>query len=177
MIFGIVAVIWAVLRVNGGLGSTMTMLSKIQAEGTEMQGAFTSFFGPDIFGLLTPAEFERLSLPHGTVAIMADPHEIANVAGTEGIDYMIKLCENLSMRVYFNMPSCVPAAPLEESGETLEADDISPYYTDDRVLGLAEVMNSYGVTCGDEKLLKKIIDAKNNNKIIDGHISRSRCPM
>ncbi len=119
--------------------------------------------------LLTPAEFERLSLPHGTVAIMADPHEIANVAGTEGIDYMMKLCENLSMRVYFNMPSCVPAAPLEESGETLEADDISPYYTDERVLGLAEVMNSYGVTCGDEKLLNKIIDAKSNKKIIDGH--------
>ena len=119
--------------------------------------------------LLTPSEFERISLPHGTVAVMADPHEIANVAGTEGIDYMMKLCENLSMRVYFNMPSCVPAAPLEESGETLEAEDISPYYTDSRVLGLAEVMNSNGVSCGDEKLLKKIIDARGSGKIIDGH--------
>lgn len=119
--------------------------------------------------LLTPCEFERLSLPHGTVAVMADPHEIANVAGSEGIDYMMKLCEKLSMRVYFNMPSCVPAAPLEESGETLEAEDISPYYSNERVLGLAEVMNSYGVTCGDEKLLKKITEAEKHGKIIDGH--------
>ena len=119
--------------------------------------------------LLTPAEFERLSLPHGTVAVMADPHEIANVAGTDGIDYMMKLCENLSMQVYFNMPSCVPAAPLEESGETLESENISPYYSNEHVLGLAEVMNSYGVTCGDENLLNKITDAKKHNKIIDGH--------
>jgi len=119
--------------------------------------------------LLTPAEFERGSLPHGTTTVMADPHEIANVAGTDGIDYIMKLCEGLKMRVRFNMPSCVPAAPLEESGETLEADDLRSYYDNDNVTGLAEVMNSIGVTEGDEDLLQKIIDAKNAGKIVDGH--------
>lgn len=119
--------------------------------------------------LLTPAQFERGTLPHGTTAVMADPHEIANVAGTDGIDYIMKLCEKLSMRVYFNMPSCVPASELEESGEVLEAEDIEPYYDYDNVLGLAEVMNSVGVTEGDGKLLKKISGALHHHKVVDGH--------
>lgn len=119
--------------------------------------------------LLTPAEFERGSLPHGTTAVMADPHEIANVAGRDGIDYIMALCEKLDMHIYFNLPSCVPAAPLEESGEVLEAEDLAPYYTKENVLGLAEVMNSVGVTEGDEKLLKKISDAHENGRVIDGH--------
>ena len=119
--------------------------------------------------LLTPAEFERGSLPCGTTAVMADPHEIANVAGNEGIDYIMKLCENLDMHIYFNLPSCVPAAPLEESGETLEAEDLKPYYDKDNVLGLAEVMNSIGVTEGDPALLQKLRDAKEADRIIDGH--------
>lgn len=119
--------------------------------------------------LLTPAEFEKGSLPCGTTAVMADPHEIANVAGTQGIDYIMQLCKNLDMHIYFNLPSCVPAAPLEESGESLEAEDLKPYYQNDNVLGLAEVMNSVGVTEGDEKLLNKITDAKSRGRIIDGH--------
>ena len=119
--------------------------------------------------MLTPAQFERGSLPHGTTAVMADPHEIANVAGTDGVDYMMRLCENLNMHIYFNLPSCVPAAPLEESGETLEAEDLLPYYGKDNVLGLAEVMNSVGVTEADAGLLQKLSDAKANNAVIDGH--------
>ena len=119
--------------------------------------------------LLTPAEFERGSLPCGTTAVMADPHEIANVAGNEGIDYIMKLCENLDMHIYFDLPSCVPAAPLEESGETLEAEDLKPYYDKENVLGLAEVMNSIGVTEGDPALLQKLRDAKEADRIIDGH--------
>ena len=119
--------------------------------------------------LLTPAQFERGSLPRGTTAVMADPHEIANVAGTDGIDYIMKLCEKLDMHIYFNLPSCVPAAPLEESGEVLEAEDLEPYYNRKNVLGLAEVMNSVGVTEGDSGLLNKINDARNRGRIIDGH--------
>ena len=119
--------------------------------------------------LLTPAEFERGSLPCGTTAVMADPHEIANVAGADGLDFIMKLCENLDMHIYFNLPSCVPAAPLEESGETLEAEDLEPYYQRDNVIGLAEVMNSVGVCEGDEGLLNKIGDAKKHHKIVDGH--------
>lgn len=119
--------------------------------------------------LLTPAQFERGSLPCGTTAIMADPHEIANVAGTQGIDYIMKLCKDLDMHIYFNLPSCVPAAPLEESGETLEAQDLKPYYHNENVLGLAEVMNSVGVCEGDADLLHKIADAREYGRIIDGH--------
>ena len=119
--------------------------------------------------LLTPAQFERGSLPRGTTALMVDPHEIANVAGVEGIDYIMKLCEDLDMHIYFNLPSCVPAAPLEESGKTLEAEELKPYYQRDNVLGLAEVMNSVGVCEGDDALLQKISDAKDHDRIIDGH--------
>jgi adenine deaminase len=119
--------------------------------------------------LLTPAQFERGSLPCGTTAVMADPHEIANVAGTEGLDYIMRLCDDLDMHIYFNLPSCVPAAPLEESGETLEAEDLKPYYQRENVLGLAEMMNSVGVCEGEEALLKKLSDAKEFGGIIDGH--------
>lgn len=119
--------------------------------------------------LLTPVQFECASLAHGTTGVICDPHEIANVAGTDGIDYMMKLCEPLDMRVWFNMPSCVPACPLEETGEILEAEDLEPYYDKPNVLGLAEVMNSVGVIDNDEKLMKKISDAKSRNRIIDGH--------
>ena len=82
---------------------------------------------------------------------------------------MMKLCEDLDMHIYFNLPSCVPAAPLEESGETLEAEDLKPYYNKENVLGLAEVMNSVGVCESDDGLLNKIADAKENGRIIDGH--------
>ena len=119
--------------------------------------------------LITPAQYERGALPHGTTGVFADPHEIANVAGTDGLDYMMKLCEGLDLRVHFNLPSCVPAAPLEESGETLEAAELRPYYEKDNVTGLAEVMNSVGVTMGDEKLLNKLADAQAQGKTIDGH--------
>lgn len=119
--------------------------------------------------LLTPVQFERASLAHGTTSVICDPHEIANVAGTEGIDYMMQLCEPLDMRVWFNMPSCVPACPLEETGEVLEAEDLAPYYDKPNVLGLAEVMNAVGVIDGDESVLQKIIDAESRGRIVDGH--------
>lgn len=119
--------------------------------------------------LITPAEYERGALPHGTSAVFADPHEIANVAGTDGLDYMMEIAKELDLRVFFSMSSCVPAAPLEESGETLEASDLLPYYDRPEVVGLAEVMNSLGVTMGDEKLLRKISDARERGKAIDGH--------
>ena len=119
--------------------------------------------------LITPSEYEKAAVIHGTTAVVADPHEIANVAGTDGLDYIMALSEGLDMRVYFAMSSCVPAAPLEESGETLEAEDLYPYYAKENTVGLAEVMNSIGVTEGDEKLLKKIEDAQSFGKAVDGH--------
>lgn len=119
--------------------------------------------------MISPAAFEAAVLPHGTTAVVTDPHEIANVAGTQGIDYMLKATENLDLDVYFMLPSCVPAASLEESGAVLEADELKPYYSHPRVLGLAEMMNSYGTVRADESILRKLLDAKKEQKLIDGH--------
>lgn len=119
--------------------------------------------------MLTPAEFARVCLPHGTTAVVADPHEIANVCGTDGIDYMLSASEGLPLSVYIMLPSCVPATNFDESGAILSAEDLYPYYSNPRVLGLAEVMNYPGVIGGDKAVHKKLRDAVLLNKNIDGH--------
>ena len=119
--------------------------------------------------LLTPYEFTKLSLPHGTTTLVADPHEIANVCGIEGIKYFLEASKDLPITMYFMLPSCVPATPFCESGAILEAKDLKPLYQETRVLGLGEVMNYVGVINRDSKLMEKIQDAKAANKIINGH--------
>ena len=119
--------------------------------------------------MLTPAELARAALPHGTTAIIADPHEIANVCGTKGIDFMLEMSENLPMHVYLMLPSCVPAMPLDESGAELLADDLKPYFSNPRVPGLAEMMNYPGVLAGSGFVMDKLEAAKNAGKVIDGH--------
>ena len=118
---------------------------------------------------LTPKEFAKVCIEHGTGAIVADPHEIANVCGTDGFDYMLNSSKGLPINVYFMLSSCVPASPFDESGATLEAKDLLTYYDNDNVLGLAEVMNYPGVINNDKALKEKIDDAKRLNKIINGH--------
>ena len=119
--------------------------------------------------LLSPAEFQNAVLPHGTTGIMADPHEIANVRGKVGIEFMMSQTENLQLHVYYTLSSCVPSAPLEEAGMILEAADLKPYYSKPEVLGLAEVMNAPGVLAGDDGLIEKICDAEEAGKVVDGH--------
>lgn len=119
--------------------------------------------------MVSPKEFEKAVLPHGTTTVITDPHEIANVAGCQGIDYLLEETKNLKMDIFFMMPSCVPATSLDESGAFLDAQKISPYYNNFRILGLAEVMNSYGVAAGEEEVLKKLYEASERNKKIDGH--------
>ena len=80
--------------------------------------------------MLTPAELAKICLPHGTTAIVADPHEIANVCGITGIKYMLAASKNLPLKIYFNLPSCVPASPFDESSTTLFAKDLKPLYRD-----------------------------------------------
>lgn len=89
--------------------------------------------------LVAPAEFVKAVLPHGTATVITDPHEIANVLGTDGIDYMIQATEGLPVEVRFMLPSCVPATPLDESGARLDYHAIDPFYDYDRVQGLAEI--------------------------------------
>lgn len=119
--------------------------------------------------LVAPSEFVKAVLPHGTTAVITDPHEIANVMGTEGIEYMMQATENLPVEVYFMLPSCVPATKQDRSGARLTAEDLEPFYKNPRVLGLAEMMDYMGVIQGEPEVLQKLADARAWQKRIDGH--------
>lgn len=119
--------------------------------------------------MLLPSEFARVALVHGTTLIVADPHEIANVCGTDGINFMIESSEALPLKIYFMLPSCVPATKFDESGASLNAGDLHRFYSDKKVLGLAEVMDFTGVVKNDKTIMDKIRDALLQNKNIDGH--------
>ena len=119
--------------------------------------------------LVTPAEFARAVLPHGTTTVITDPHEIANVMGTDGIEYMLQATEDLPVDVRFMLPSCVPATPMDESGANLDYRAIDSFYDHARVQGLAEMMNSYGVIHSDPDVVSKIVASQAHHKKIDGH--------
>ncbi|MBE7032182.1 MAG: adenine deaminase [Ruminococcaceae bacterium] len=119
--------------------------------------------------MLLPGELAKVCVPHGTTSIVSDPHEIANVCGTAGIEYMLETSEEIPMTVYLMLPSCVPATSFDESGAVLSAKDLKPFYNEVKVLGLAEMMNYPGVICGDGVVLEKINDAKEFNLIVNGH--------
>lgn len=119
--------------------------------------------------MLTPYEFSKAVLPHGTTSVVADPHEIANVCGLKGIEYMLASSEQLPLNVYINIPSCVPATPFDESKMPIEAEEIEDYYNNPRVLGLAEMMNYPGVLAEDPSVMKKINDAHAHRKVVDAH--------
>lgn len=117
--------------------------------------------------MVTPAQFAKAIVPRGTTSIIADPHEIANVKGIDGIKYILEDSKNLPLDVFVMLPSCVPATPFENSGAKLEADDLKELIGEERVLGLGELMNYPGVINTDESVLQKIIMAE--GKKIDGH--------
>lgn len=119
--------------------------------------------------MLLPREFAKICTAHGTCAVVTDPHEIVNVCGTVGFSYMMEASENLPMDIFFMLPSCVPATPFDESGSVFRARDMDAYYSNPRVLGLAEVMNYPGVIYGDEAVHDKLAQAKRYHKIINGH--------
>jgi len=118
---------------------------------------------------LTPREFARACVPHGTTSVIADCHEIANVCGADGINYMIEASKGLPLDVYFAIPSCVPATDFDEAGARLEAKDIEPFYSNPCVVGLGEVMNYVGVVYGDTKVLDKVNSALCHNLTVNGH--------
>ncbi len=117
--------------------------------------------------LLAPAAFAKIALPHGTTAVIADPHEIANVLGKKGINFMLKTSEDLLLDFFFMLPSCVPATPLETSGAKLTAADLLPFLKHKRVLGLAEMMNYPGVLSKDPGVVRKL--STFSESVIDGH--------
>jgi adenine deaminase len=119
--------------------------------------------------LVSPAEFARAVLPHGTTTVITDPHEITNVMGTDGIDYMLAATENLPVDVQFMIPSCVPASPLDESGANLDYRDVDSFFDHPRVRGLAEMMNFPGILTADGSTVSKIVASQAHHKKIDGH--------
>jgi adenine deaminase len=119
--------------------------------------------------VVRPAEFARIVLPQGTAAVVTDPHEIANVLGRKGVEYMLEATRDLPLDVYVMIPSCVPATPFDESGAELTHEDVQALMSSERVLGLAEMMNFVGTVNADPEVLLKIKAAKDARKFVDGH--------
>ena len=119
--------------------------------------------------MVVPSEFAKIAVLHGTVATVSDPHEIANVLGVQGVDFMIENGKKVPLKFNFGAPSCVPATSFESAGAVINADDIKLMMENPDINYLAEMMNYPGVVFDDEEVLQKIEHAKNNNKPIDGH--------
>ena len=119
--------------------------------------------------MLMPSEFAKIAVVHGTVATVSDPHEIANVLGVKGVDFMIENGKKVPLKFNFGAPSCVPATSFESAGAIINSEDIKLMMENPDIKYLAEMMNYPGVLFDDEEVLKKIQHAKNNNKPIDGH--------
>ena len=118
--------------------------------------------------MLIPTEFSKMIVPRGTVSVVNDPHEIANVHGISGVEFMMKNAAKSPIKIFFGAPSCVPATPFETNGATLNHDDVE-YLLSNGCVVLSEMMNFPGVINGDEEVLKKIRVAKRLGKKIDGH--------
>ena len=118
---------------------------------------------------LCPEELGRLLVPHGGTTIIADPHEIVNVCGIEGLDYMMEAAENTALDIQYMLPSCVPATPFENAGATVEALQMGEPIKREKILGLGEFMNFPGVLSTDDSVLDKLLLAKKEGKLIDGH--------
>lgn len=118
---------------------------------------------------VTPEEVGRLVVPHGTTTMIADPHEIVNVAGLKGLNYMMDAAEQTVLDIKFMLPSCVPATPFEHSGAVIDAGAMEAPMQDERILGLGEFMNFIGVVCGEDAELEKLMTAIHSGKLIDGH--------
>lgn len=119
--------------------------------------------------MLVPSEFARMAVKHGTVATVSDPHEIANVLGLEGVEYMIENAKTVPFKFYFGAPSCVPATQFETSGAHLGPDAIETLLQKEEIVYLAEMMNFPGVLNEDPEVIEKLNIAKRLNKKIDGH--------
>jgi adenine deaminase len=121
--------------------------------------------------MVTPTEFAKVVLPHGVTTVITDPHEIGNVSGSEGINFMIENSKNIPLDVFLMLPSCVPATPFENSGADLQAEDLEPFYNHKRVLGLAEVMDYPSLKNGESSIVDKIVMTSKYSDQIDGHLA------
>ena len=166
MISGDLAIIdGKIAGINGEYHSkeTIDLKGKIVAPG---------FIDPHIHvesSYVTPEEFGRLLVPHGTTTVLADPHEIVNVLGLSGLDYMIEAAKETALDIRYMMPSCVPATNMENAGAVIEAADMISSFEKNQVDGLAEFMNFPGVIHAQDEVLDKLLAAKERGLRIDGH--------
>lgn len=142
--------------------------TKVDVEGLMLPGFIDSHIHIES-SMLTPAQFAKVAVMHGTTSVVCDPHEIANVSGIEGIEFMIENASTVPFNFYFSAPSCVPATSFETSGAVLNSDDIEFLLQKDEVVALGEMMDFPGVINGDEEVLRKLELARKYNKPIDGH--------
>lgn len=119
--------------------------------------------------LLTPCEYYKTALIHGITTAIVDPHEIGNVLGVDGINLMIEMSKDIPFDFYFMLPSCVPCTSFENSGAILNSEDLKPLYNNEKVLGLAEVMDFPSIVNLNDDMIEKLYYANENKKIIDGH--------
>src|ERR1019366_8961940 len=119
--------------------------------------------------MLVPAEFAKLAVVHGTVATISDPHEIANVCGLKGVEFMIENGKKVTFKFYFGAPSCVPATVFETAGASLNSTEVDTLLAKDEINYLSEMMNFPGVLNHDAEAMKKIYSARKYNKPVDGH--------
>ncbi len=119
--------------------------------------------------MLVPSEFAKLAVVHGTVGTISDPHEIANVCGIRGVEYMIENGKTVPFKFHFGAPSCVPATIFETAGDALDSKAVNELLANDDIYYLSEMMNFPGVLYGDEEVYAKIKSSKNYNKPVDGH--------
>lgn len=121
--------------------------------------------------IISPVDFSKIAVLHGTTAVITDPHEIVNVCGIDGLKYMLQMTDNLPISVYFMVPSCVPATEFDESAFTVDSNGVLECFRldNDRILGLAEMMNYPGVIYGNEEVLRKINETHKLGKRVDGH--------
>ncbi len=119
--------------------------------------------------LTSPGQFAKAVIPHGTTAIIADPHEIANVCGVDGIRYMLDASRDLPLHVFYMLPSCVPATEFENTGAVLDAEKLAGLMDEDRVLGLGEMMDYPALLAGNDGVLDKLMLAASDGRLIDGH--------
>lgn len=146
-------------------------------DGTEIIDGTNKYICPGLIdshchiesSLVTPAEYYKAALINGVTSAIADPHEIANVMGSNGIEFMLNSSKGLPFDTYFMLPSCVPGTSFENSGATLLAKDLNHFYENDKIRGLAEVMDFPAVSNCEDNMIDKLCDAVNSNKVIDGH--------
>ena len=141
---------------------------KVDVEGLMLPGFIDSHIHVES-SMLTPAQFAKIAVRHGTTSVVGDPHEIANVCGIEGIEFMIENSKCVPFNFYFTAPSCVPATSFETSGAVLDSSDIEYLFKKDEVVALGEMMNFPGVLTGDEEVIRKLELARHYKKPIDGH--------